>query len=118
MVKYSKPCLSSFSKKYYWFIQYIDNDNCNVWNNQPSLGMEFESFHFASSFFVINFLDWYLFSFGLFANIDFYLQLVWIVVCKLCDDVCNFEREKMMLAISIFILRCYQCGDIFYHGQE
>jgi hypothetical protein len=33
MVKYSKSCLSSFSKNYYWFIQYIGNDNNDVRNN-------------------------------------------------------------------------------------
>ncbi len=27
MVKYYKPCLSSSSKNYYWFVQYMDNDN-------------------------------------------------------------------------------------------
>jgi hypothetical protein len=35
MVKYSKPCLSSSSKNYYWFIQHIYNDNGDVRNNQP-----------------------------------------------------------------------------------
>jgi hypothetical protein len=59
MVKYFKPCFNSFSKNYYWFVQYIDNDNGDVHINQPSLGMEFKSFHFASYFFVITFLSWY-----------------------------------------------------------
>ncbi len=47
MVKYYKPFLNFSSKNYYWFVQYIDNDNDNVYNNQPPLGMEFESFHFV-----------------------------------------------------------------------
>jgi hypothetical protein len=54
----------------------------------------------------------------MFASIDFFLQLVWTIVQKLCDDVYNFEKEKTMLAIQVFISRCYQCGDIFDHGQE
>jgi hypothetical protein len=37
--------------------------------------------------------------FAMFDSIDFYLQLVWTIVHRLCDDVCNFEREKTMLAI-------------------
>jgi hypothetical protein len=37
MVKYFKPCLTTFSKNYYWFVQYIDNDNGDVCSNQPSL---------------------------------------------------------------------------------
>jgi hypothetical protein len=74
--------------------------------------MKFESFHFSSYFFVIFFISWYLFSFALFANIDFFLQLVSTLVRRLHDDVCNFEREKTMLAIQVFISRCYQYGDI------
>jgi hypothetical protein len=97
----------SFSlKNYYWFVQYIDNDNGNVCNNQPSLGMEFKSFHFARFFFKITFLSWDLFSFGFFVSINFCLQLVWIVVHKLHNNVYNFEREKTMLAIQVFILKC------------
>jgi hypothetical protein len=33
MVKYSKPCLSSFSKNYYWFFKYMHNDNGDVCNS-------------------------------------------------------------------------------------
>ncbi len=80
--------------------------------------MEFESFHFGSYFFVITFRSWYLFSFALFAIIDFYLQLVWTIVHILHDNVCNFEKEKMMLAIQVFISRCCRCDDILDHGQE
>jgi hypothetical protein len=72
MVKYSKLCLSLSSKNYYWFVQYIDNDNGDVWNNQPSIGMVFESFDFASYFFVMIFKSWYLFSFSMFFSIDFF----------------------------------------------
>jgi hypothetical protein len=56
MVKYSKPHLSLFLKNYYWFLQYIDNDNGDVLNNQPSIGIMFESFHFVSYFFCYDFL--------------------------------------------------------------
>jgi hypothetical protein len=42
-----------------------------------------------------------MFSFALFASIDLFLQLVWTIVRKLCNDVCNFEREKTMLAIQV-----------------
>jgi hypothetical protein len=55
MIKYFKACSSSSSKNYYWFIQYIDNDNGDVGNNHPPLGMESKSFHFASFFFCYNF---------------------------------------------------------------
>jgi hypothetical protein len=116
MVKYSKPCLNSYLKNYYWFVQYIDNDDGDVCNDQPPLGMESESFHFASYFFVITFINWYLFSFAMFASIDFCLQLVWTVVHKLRDNAYNFKREKTMLAIQVFILRSCRCGDIFDHG--
>jgi hypothetical protein len=48
MVKYFKFFSSLFSKNYYWFVQYIDNDNDDVHNNQPLLGMESESFQFGN----------------------------------------------------------------------
>jgi hypothetical protein len=38
-VKYFKLPLSSLSKKYFWFLQYMYIDNANVHNKQPSLGM-------------------------------------------------------------------------------
>jgi hypothetical protein len=50
MVKYSKSSLSLFAEIFYWFVQYIDDDNGNVRNNQPPLSMEFESFHLEISF--------------------------------------------------------------------
>jgi hypothetical protein len=45
MVKYFKLHLSSSSRNYCWFLQYMDNDNGNVCNNHPPLGMHFASFH-------------------------------------------------------------------------
>jgi hypothetical protein len=39
MVKYFKPRLSSSLKNYSWFLQYMYNDNVDVPNKQPSLGM-------------------------------------------------------------------------------
>jgi hypothetical protein len=57
-------------------------------------------FSFFKSFFnVITFIHYYMFSYAfIFSSIDFYLQLVWIVVY-------NFEREKMMLAMSNFLFQ-------------
>jgi hypothetical protein len=40
-----------------------------------------------------------------FVGTEFYLQLVVIVVHRLCDDVCNSKREKTMFSIQIFISR-------------
>jgi hypothetical protein len=40
-----------------------------------------------------------------FVGTKFCLQLVLLVVHKLHDGVCSFEKEKMMFAIKIFILR-------------
>jgi hypothetical protein len=39
MVKYSKPRLSSSLKNYYWFLQYMGNDNGDVYNILPFLGI-------------------------------------------------------------------------------
>jgi hypothetical protein len=51
MVKYSKPRLSSSSKNYYWFFQYIGSDNDDVQNIMPSLNIMYsESFYFIISF--------------------------------------------------------------------
>jgi hypothetical protein len=39
MVKNSKPCLSSLSKNYSRFLKYMYNDNADVRDKQPYLGM-------------------------------------------------------------------------------
>jgi hypothetical protein len=54
IVKYSKHQLSSSSKNYYWFFQYIGSDNGDVCNVMPSLGIKyFESFYSIISFYSI-----------------------------------------------------------------
>jgi len=68
MVKYFKPCLSSSSKNYYWFIQYIDNDNGDVGNNHPPLGMESNYFILQVFFFCYNFY-----------------KLVFVSICHVCQ---------------------------------
>jgi hypothetical protein len=45
-------CLNFFPKTYYCFVQYVDNENGIVCNNQPPLVMQFKSFHYASYYFV------------------------------------------------------------------
>jgi len=51
MVKYSKPRLSSSSKNYYWFLQYMGSDNGDVHNILPFLGIMYsKSFYFILSF--------------------------------------------------------------------
>jgi hypothetical protein len=50
IVKYSKPRLSSSSKNYYWFLQYMGSDNGDVRNILPSLGIMY-----SKSFFFILF---------------------------------------------------------------
>jgi hypothetical protein len=47
-VKYLKPRLSFFLRNYSWFMQYMNCDNGDLINAQPSLGMHFESFHLFS----------------------------------------------------------------------
>jgi hypothetical protein len=52
VVKYCKLHLNSSSKNYYWFLQYMANDNGNVCNVMPSLSIKyFESFYFIISFY-------------------------------------------------------------------
>jgi hypothetical protein len=52
MVKYFKPQLSSSLKNYYWFLQYMGNDNGDVCNILPSLGIMYsEPFYFIFSFY-------------------------------------------------------------------
>ncbi len=60
MVKYFKPRLNSSLKNYYWFLQYMDNDNGNLCNNQPPLKTHGPSlplfiFSLCNSFFYYNF---------------------------------------------------------------
>jgi len=55
---------SSSSKNYYWFLQYMGNDNGNVRNILPSLDiMYFESFYFIISFYFyfVNHFLWHNF---------------------------------------------------------
>jgi hypothetical protein len=47
-VKYSKLRLSSSLQNYSWFMQYMNYDNDDPINAQPSLGIHFESFHLFS----------------------------------------------------------------------
>jgi hypothetical protein len=70
MVKYYKPRLSSSLKNYYRFLQYMDNDNGNVCNNQPPLKTHVPSlplfiFSLCKSFFIITFVHCYMFSYSL-----------------------------------------------------
>jgi hypothetical protein len=113
MVKSYKPRLSS-SSKIYWFLYYMGNDNGDVHNVLPFLGIKYsQSFYFIISFyfdfvnlfFKHNFLRGYIFSYALVSNINLCLQLIWIVVCRLCNIVCNFEKGKKILAIQFFIPR-------------
>ncbi len=65
LVKYSKPCLSYFLRNYSWFMQYMNCDNGDLVNTQPSLGMHSESFH--------------LFSFFIFQVISYFI--CWRILC-------------------------------------
>ncbi len=50
LVKYFKPHLNYSSRNYSWLVQYMNYDNGDLVNAQPSLGMHFESFHLFSFF--------------------------------------------------------------------
>jgi hypothetical protein len=73
MFKYSKFCLNFSLINYYCFVQYVDNENGVVRNNQPPLVMHFKSFHYASHYFVIIFLHCICIHAPLFSSIDFCL---------------------------------------------
>jgi hypothetical protein len=80
------------------------NDNGDVYNNQPPLGMHSKSFHF---FFFIFQVIFYVIIF-----IDYLYFLVLTFVCSwfgllLKNYMMLFiaKREKMMLATQVFILR-------------
>jgi hypothetical protein len=45
---------------------------------------------------------------SLFFGFDFCVQLVWIIVRRLCDVVYSYEREKMMFSIQF----------LFQHGAN
>jgi hypothetical protein len=38
----------------------------------------------------------------LFSGFDFCVQLVWIIVYKICNIVCSYEKKKTMFAIEFF----------------
>jgi hypothetical protein len=104
MVKCSKPHLSSSLRNYYWFLQYMNNDNGDDHNNQPPLGMHFKSFHFF--FFIFQVI------FQVITFIDCIYFLVLTFVCSwfgllFTNYMMLFiaKREKMMLATQVFILR-------------
>jgi len=115
MLKHSKPCLSSSSRNYSWFMQYMNSDNRALCNVRPPLGMHSESFHLISiyiydvNYYVIiwfHFLYWVLF----------------VVACDFCSQscngVCSFEREKTMFTTKILILRWCGFSCIFDHGPS
>lgn len=67
MVKYFKPHLNSSLKDYYWFLQYVDNDNGNVRNQLPPLGMHVLAsffFHFVNHLLIITIVQCYMFSYS------------------------------------------------------
>ncbi len=104
MVKCSKLHLSSSLRNYYWFLQYIDNDNGDVHNNQPPLGMHSKLFLF---FFFIFLVVFYVITF-----IDCLYFLVLTFVCSWFELLSpNYmmlfiaKREKTMLATQVFIQR-------------
>jgi hypothetical protein len=64
VLKYFKLQLSSSSKNYYWFLEYMGIDNGNVCNILPFLGIKyFKSFYFI--FYGITFIHGYIFSYAL-----------------------------------------------------
>lgn len=68
--------------------------------------MQSKSFYSTSHFFCYNFLYISIcFHPPLFYNIEFFLQLVWIIIRKLHDNVYSFEKEKTILTFMGFILR-------------
>ncbi len=80
IVKYSKPYLSSYSELFLVHATYVNNNNGDICNNQPPLGMYFESFHlfpfyhFHANVYVMTLIhDYYMFSYVFIFCIDFCL---------------------------------------------
>jgi len=48
MERYFKLCLSFTSQHYFWFLQYMNNDNADVHNTQPPLGVYPKMFNLFS----------------------------------------------------------------------
>jgi hypothetical protein len=61
LVKYLKPCLIYFLQNYFWFMQYMNCDNDDPINAQPSLGMHYESFHLFSFFYLSGHFLFYMY---------------------------------------------------------
>jgi hypothetical protein len=77
MVQYFKPCLSSSSRNYSWFLQYMYNDNANVCNKRPYLSMQFKSFiSIFFSFIIIIYI--YIYKIVICSNMSFFLVLTFV----------------------------------------
>jgi hypothetical protein len=69
IVKCSKPYLNSYSELFLVHTTYVNINNGDICNNQPPLGMHFESFHlfsfyhFHANVYVMTLIhDYYMFS--------------------------------------------------------
>jgi hypothetical protein len=54
----------------------------------------------------------------LFSSFDFCVQLVWIIIHKVCDVVCSCEKKKTMFATDFFIPKWCQYCYIFEYEKS
>jgi len=118
MVKYFKTWLSSSSKKYYWFLQYMGSDNGDVRNILPSLGiMYFKSFYFIISFYsyFVNHFLWHNFYTWLYLFICSCL-LVLTFVCSWIKLL--FANYKMLFVALKGRKKCWSLHFLFQDGVD
>ncbi len=118
MVKYSKPRLSSSSKNYYWFLQYMGSDNGDVHNILPFLGIMYsKSFyfilsfwsHFVNHFLWHNFYTWlYLFICPCFLVLTFVCNLFGLLFANCAMSFATLKGRK----------RCWPLNFLFWEDVD
>jgi hypothetical protein len=93
LVKYLKPCLSSYSWNYSWFMQYMNCDNGDPINAQPSLGM-----HSKSLFVFIFDLSSHFLSYML-KKICY--MFFWLALNFVCSWLCLLLTNCMMAFVVL-----------------
>ncbi len=102
MLKYSKPYLSSFSWNYSWFMQYMNNDNGDLLNARPPLGMHSESFHLILVY--IFYVSYYIIVWFHFFALSFVYSCLWFLFTNYVMTLVALKRRKQFLPLK-FLFR-------------
>jgi hypothetical protein len=103
MLKNSRPCLSFSSRNYFWFMQYMNNDDGDLLNARLPLGIHSKSFHLIL---VHNF------------DVNYYV-IIWFhsfVLSFACSCLCLLFTDYMTMFVTLKGRK--QCPPLIFLFQD